>query len=477
MTKPKKIQLAEVVRHGDKMVLPEKMSYDNAIVVLERQRDSEEQEINLNIPVDAFPWDGALCAVKAMKEIFGFCSTKTIKSFFGDNPPQMISVATGVKTKVMVPWGAFELPNIEGTIYFGSMVQEGRRVFQIRAEIKRKYEHLIQQLADRTAELVTTESIYRFKGLRIKFTDDDYSNSELSMPEVKFLDLNGIDKQAIIFSKPLEASVETNVYTPIERTKECDANGIPTKRGILLAGPYGTGKTLIATKTAYKCEQNNWTFIYCEKTADLPYAVKFARQYAPCAIFCEDIDRTVQSERTEEVDKILNIIDGIESKNDKIMIILTTNHVEGISKALLRPGRLDAVINVTPPDAEAVQRLLQYYSSGLIADEEDLTKVGAILGGQIPAVIRECMERSKLSAIRTSDGGELQVTSDNLIESAQTMQAQIELLKESEPQLSDEELVGKSLKRLLTNDTDLSDIEGTLEDIQTDVRDICENTC
>src|SRR5262249_9702485 len=112
-------------------------------------------------------------------------------------------------------------------------------------------------------------------------------------------------------------------------------------------------KTLTAYVTAKKSSSNNWTFIYLDRVAGLHEAFRFAKQYAPSVIFAEDIDRAVNGDdRTTDIDDVLNTIDGIESKGGEIITILTTNHVDQINRAMLRPGRLDAVISIQAPDAE-----------------------------------------------------------------------------------------------------------------------------
>jgi SpoVK/Ycf46/Vps4 family AAA+-type ATPase len=76
------------------------------------------------------------------------------------------------------------------------------------------------------------------------------------------------------------------------------AHKVPLKRGVLLEGPYGTGKTLTAFVTAKKCVENGWTFIMLDRVAALKEALTFARMYAPAVVFAEDIDRSVEGERT-----------------------------------------------------------------------------------------------------------------------------------------------------------------------------------
>jgi transitional endoplasmic reticulum ATPase len=84
----------------------------------------------------------------------------------------------------------------------------------------------------------------------------------------------------------------------------------------------------------------------------------------------------------------------------ELIVCLTTNHVDHIEPAMMRPGRLDAVISVKAPDAVASVNLVKLYARGRLDPQDDFARVGEKLSGQIPAVIREVVERSKLAAVR-----------------------------------------------------------------------------
>src|SRR5882672_4924778 len=222
--------------------------------------------------------------------------------------------------------------------------------------------------------------------------------------------------------------VVTNLWTPIEHTAWCREHDVPLKRGVLLEGPYGTGKTLAATITAKKCEANGWTFITVGRVSALEAALQFAVGYQPCVVFVEDIDREMAGERTAKMDDILNKVDGIVSKVSEIMVVLTSNKAGEINRAMLRPGRLDAVLHIGAPDAGAVQKLLRVYGRKLIRPDEDLTQAGAALAGRIPAVIREVVERSKLYAISRAPGAEFFLTDADIVRSAKGMAHHLRLL-------------------------------------------------
>ena len=110
-------------------------------------------------------------------------------------------------------------------------------------------------------------------------------------------------------------------------------------------------------------------------------------------------------------------------------MVLTTNHVEKINPAMLRPGRLDAVISVRPPDkgrrSSGCSRL---YGRGLIPKEEDLSSVGKKLEGLIPALIREVVERASSRPSTVSQMETLEIFQTDLLAATETMIAQNKLV-------------------------------------------------
>lgn len=434
LVKPKtEDQTIGVTRSSEtkQIILPEGMSCKDGMVWLSRKDEEEERSVAIHEYVDAYPLDGALALTRAMQETYGWTNLVPTPGFFGDTPPSMVGVRTGPNPEdvVQVPWGRMEIPGVEGYISTGMSLQKGRPVFTIGGVVKRKYEKEISKLATATRKIVATDSIYRARAIRVAFPDpSDTPNPDDYNPT--FLDLSSVKPEELIFPEDVKEMIHTNLFTPIERTEECRKHKIPLKRGILLAGPYGVGKTLTAYVAAKKCVENGWTFIYLESVRDLQAAIFFAQQYGPAMIFAEDIDQVLGKEdRDQATNDILNTIDGVDTKASEMIVTLTTNHVERLNQAMLRPGRLDAVIVVSEPDAKAAEKLIRMYARGLIDDSVDLTAIGEKLAGRIPAVIREVVERAKLGSIaRVSPGTELAMVPADLIVAADSMLGHLELL-------------------------------------------------
>lgn len=411
---------------GTKITLPakpEEMTIDAAIDALARKKQDLETELNVNEVIDAFPLDGAVAFVKALQRKYGWANSVPTPGFWGPTPPQMITVDIGpnAEDKIQVPWGGFQIPGIEKQINTSVTGTKRGLALMISGKVRKKDVAVIKELADLTREIVRTESIYRGRAIRLRSASE--TTVDVNNPP-EFMNLSAARLEELVLPRAIEALINTNIWTLVEKTKECVKARIPLKRGVLLVGKYGTGKTLTSLMTARKCVENGWTFISLDRAQALHQTLEFARRYEPCVIFAEDIDRAA-SERNESTNDLLNVMDGVLSKDSKIMVVMTTNHVEKINPAMIRPGRLDAVINVSPPDSEAAQRLLRIYGRGLIGEDESLDRVGAKLAGNIPAMIREVVERSKLAAIAA---GNDHVTEDNLIVSADGMEHHMMLL-------------------------------------------------
>lgn len=426
------IAVTDIVYHGEKLILPENMTLKQAMDLLERRAEYEKQTTAFREEYDVLPYDGAHALAEVLIKKFGWAPATSTPSFFGDIPPKLINIEVAPGKFTVVPWGRFSLPNVKGYIETSVAKKDGRYTFAISATILRMNEATVRSLFAEVREYLKEGSIYKGKAIQMRFRDDD--GDALEMPEPKFLDTSKIDPKALIYAQEVMDAVETNLFTPVSRVLDCIANGIPVKRGVLLAGTYGTGKTMAATVASRLATDVGVTYVYAKRADELADAIEFGKQYQSpaCVIFCEDIDRSVNGERSVEMDDILNILDGIDTKHSNIITVLTTNDLESINPAMLRPGRLDAVINVTPPDAVAVEKLIRLYGGDAIAANTDLTEAGRELAGNIPAVIAEVVKRAKLSQLRLQEPGTKvsQISDAAITEAAKTMRAQVTLLRE-----------------------------------------------
>lgn len=421
----------EIVKHGEQLIIPSTLSMEDAVDLIERRIAYEAQEVQFSQNFEVFPWDGANALDKVLTARYGWAPATATPSMFGPQPPKMITIDVGYGLRKEVAWGRFSLPNIAGFIQCSADKVRGRLVFKVDAKVLRRDEKNIKELFSELRLELTNNSIYRGQAFKMRFRNDE--GDVLEMPEPVFINAFDIDPATLVYATDVQNSIETNLFTPIQRIRDCKANGIPVKRGILLGGMYGCGKTLAAKVAARYAVENGVTYLYVQRADELADAVEFVKMYSDpgAVIFCEDIDRSVNGNRSTAMDDILNIIDGIDTKSANIITVLTTNNLASINPAMLRPGRLDAVINVTEPDAPAAEKLVRIYGAGAVSPDLDLEAVGIRLSGQIPAVIAEVVKRAKLSQLKLQEPGTLvtQISSQALLDSAESMVEQVKLLK------------------------------------------------
>lgn len=424
------VKIAEIVHVGEKLIIPEQMKIREAIKLLERREKYLTETVEMSEVFDVFPWDGAVGLDVVLTKQYGWAPAEAIPSFWGPQPPSLIDVEIGYQRNKKVAWGRFSLPNVNGYVQTAVEMKKGRACFQLYAQVTRADEATVEQLFKNLREYLRLNSIYRGQAVKIRFRDD--KGNVLKMPEPSFMNVSDINEEQLIYSDTVMTAVRTNLFTPITRIKDCLANHISVKRGVLLGGTFGTGKTLAAKLASRYAVESGITYIYVPRADELDLALKFAMQYqSPASVlFCEDIDRALSGDRSVQMDDILNIIDGVDSKNANIITVLTTNDLTAINPAMLRPGRLDAVIEITPPDAAAVERLIRYYGGTAIEPNTDLTEAGKHLDGRIPAVIAEVVKRAKLSQLSLQAPGTkiTKLSSAALVEAARTMAKQLDLL-------------------------------------------------
>ena len=443
----------DIAHEGTQIILPAEpvpMSTQLAITTLERKLADEQTILDVHEVINHHPYDALVAFNEVMRQTYGWTSPVPKMTFFGPQPPDLVTVKTGPKEgdSVQVPCGTFKLPNVEKPIEV--YMNFAGNCLIIRGQVRKIDRSFLMELAKKTREYLKLHSIYRSKAINLKC--DDAGNIVPS--EISFIDTDYINPDELILNPDEYEQVTASLWTPIRQTALCETHGIPLKRGVLLEGVFGTGKTMTANVTSKICVDNGWTYILLDDVRGLKDAILFAQKYQPCVVFAEDVDR-VAEERDQRGNDLLNTIDGILNKNSKVISVMTTNHVEKLNPAMLRPGRLDAVISVRPPEAEAVRRLVHLYGAELIDVSDDLKKSAEVLSGNIPATIREVVERSKLAMIAH---GNTFVTDEDLFVAATGMEAHLNLLNQKTPDITDEEALGKAFAKVVGGNSEKLDM-------------------
>ena len=437
----------DIQHEGTKITLPADpgpMPIREAIKALERKAKDEETQLDVHEVLDAFPEDALVALNIAMRQKYGWASPTPQMSWFGPVAPDLITVKTGPEDgeSVQVPFGSFTLPGVENAITTHKHRTAKGMCLVITGTVRKREAAVVKELAVLTRTILAQQSIYKGKAIRLHVDGDGDLDYETA-PD--FLRTAYIRESELVLNSDELDQVRAALWAPIQNTAACIKHGIPLNRGVLLEGTYGTGKTMTANVTSKVCVDNGWTYILLDDVRALKDALLFAQRYAPAVVFAEDVDR-VAAQRDQRGNDLLNTIDGVLTKNAQVITVLTTNHVEKLDRAMLRPGRLDAVITVRPPEADAVQRLVRLYGRGLVDAAEDLSEVGAVLAGNIPATIREVVERSKLAMV--ANGRDVVVASDLLV-SARGMERHLNLLKETPPAPSAEQVLGAAFGKIV----------------------------
>lgn len=425
----------EVNWRGTEIILPElrgkKMEYPTAIEVLTRKMAEEEQKVDIFNLLPCSPLDGAVAFMRALNDVFGWTELVNTKTMFGEQPPTLVTVQVGPNGEtIQVPFGEMKVPGMDAVFKTG--IDNKTPGFIIGGWTKRKHEPDIKQIVALTEKNLRERSIYKRQAVKINY---NYIREQRNFHPLndapQYMPLNDKVESSLVFSKEVSAQLNIGLFAPIEYKAACRKYQVPLKRGVLLYGPYGTGKTLTATVTAVKAVRAGWTFVYLEDVRDLKEGLQFAARYAPAILFAEDIDRAMSGERSVQMDAILNTLDGVDTKNGEVITVFTTNHIETINPAVLRMGRLDALIEVRPPDAEAAGRLVHFYARGLLAEGTNIQPVSSKLAGKIPAFIREVTERAKIAAICRLGGGDIEghVEEQDLLDATDALERHNDLLR------------------------------------------------
>ncbi|MEM4318460.1 MAG: CDC48 family AAA ATPase [Candidatus Pacearchaeota archaeon] len=254
---------------------------------------------------------------------------------------------------------------------------------------------------------------------KLKVTMQDFNNALrivrpsamrevlVETPNVKWQDIGGLEeaKQAII-----EA-----VEWPLKNPEAFKKLGIEAPKGVLLYGPSGTGKTLLAKAVATESEAN---FIYVagpsllskwvgESEKGIRQVFERARQVAPCIIFFDEIDaiaskRGYDVNRTTErmLNQMLAELDGLQEIKG-IVVIAATNRPDILDSALLRPGRFDKLIYIGPPDEKARLEILKIHTKNMPLDKSvDLKVLAKTTENYSGADLNAICKEAGLAALR-----------------------------------------------------------------------------
>ena len=238
------------------------------------------------------------------------------------------------------------------------------------------------------------------------------SNARVYVPSsdgIRFDDVAGEDE-----AKENLAEIVDYLHNP----KKYSDVGASMPKGVLLVGPPGTGKTMLAKAVAGEANVPFFSMSGSEfvemfvgmgasKVRDL---FKQAKEKAPCIVFIDEIDAIGQKrsggqyggndEREQTLNQLLTEMDGFEGNNG-VIILAATNRPESLDPALTRPGRFDRRVPVELPDLKGREEILKVHAKKIkVAEDVDFTKIARMASGASGAELANIVNEAALRAVR-----------------------------------------------------------------------------
>ena len=226
---------------------------------------------------------------------------------------------------------------------------------------------------------------------------------------IHFSDVAGEDEAKESLAEIVDYLHDPKKYTDV---------GASMPKGILLVGPPGTGKTMLAKAVAGEANVPFFSMSGSEfvemfvgmgasKVRDL---FKQAKEKAPCIVFIDEIDAIGQKrsggqyggndEREQTLNQLLTEMDGFEGNNG-VIILAATNRPESLDPALTRPGRFDRRVPVELPDLKGREAILQVHAKKIkVAEDVDFNKIARMASGASGAELANIVNEAALRAVR-----------------------------------------------------------------------------
>ncbi len=241
---------------------------------------------------------------------------------------------------------------------------------------------------------------------------DEIAAPEIEKPKINFAHVGGMDA--------VKESIRMKIIYPLQNKEMFAAYGKKIGGGVMLYGPPGCGKTLLARGTAGEIRSNFLSIglhdildMYIgQSEKQLHRIFEEARRNTPCVLFFDEVDALAakrsdmrQSAGRHIINQFLSELDGASGDNEGILILAATNAPWHVDTAFRRPGRFDRIIFVPPPDAKAREGIWKIHLTGKPTDSVDCTKLAAaskgFSGADIAAAVDACVESLLAEAMKT----------------------------------------------------------------------------
>ena len=246
------------------------------------------------------------------------------------------------------------------------------------------------------------ESAYRNRVLALRFeaaTRDRYGDVEKGERlRVLFAPEPRLDDADVVMEEHVRQLLWRNVIDLHQRREILKAHGVPIRRGILLHGPPGTGKTFATRYLCAKLPQTTRIVVAGSALQQVPAIFSLARLLQPSLIILEDVDLVFT---TRDINyqgailaELLDQMDGLRPHED-VGFVLTTNAIDRIEAAIKdRPGRISQCIHLGLPNTELRRRYLAHYLASYVVAGVDLDALAARSAGATQAFLKDWVHRA-----------------------------------------------------------------------------------
>jgi ATPase family protein associated with various cellular activities (AAA) len=264
--------------------------------------------------------------------------------------------------------------------------------------------------ADREAATAARDEVERlmrahdvFRGQVLSFAESEHHGNEL----VTFLPRPAVTAADVVLPDGMLEHIERHIIGIAEWSADLLSAGQHLKRGLLLHGPPGTGKTHTVRYLTGRLADLTVILLTGRSIRFIDQAAALARRLQPSMVVLEDvdlvaIDRDYTPGGNPLLFSLLDAMDGVGADAD-VTFVLTTNRADILESALAdRPGRVDLAVEIPRPDARCRERLLRVYARDLTVDA-DLQQVVTGTEGVTASFIKEMIRRTVLASLRAGE--------------------------------------------------------------------------
>lgn len=282
--------------------------------------------------------------------------------------------------------------------------------------------------------VVETERIAEPGGMSMFDETEDEDQFNPDVPDVSFDDIGGLTEE--------KNQLRSAVTKPVEYSDTFRAAGYSVGQGIVLHGPPGNGKTMLAKAVANELSYRFLSVkgpeleqpLVGETERQLRALFEAAREHTPSVVFFDEFDSLAPSRaddtpiwKDDLVNTLLSELDGLEPLDD-VIVLAATNRLDKIDDAVLRSGRFDTFIEVPPPDIDAQRAIFDVHIEDLPAADSVTASwfgtldIATLSGADIATVCRKSLERA-VRNFDTGDAESLEVSQENVISAIEQLRS------------------------------------------------------